>query len=174
MTILVSFLIVVVLPPPAYGHAALSPRTSAPGKVEVYQVIIFAETSAPTILVELLVPEGMDVQNVEPTVGWLHNLVRNSSGSVSKIVWNGTLRIGGQVELRFVAKNADKEGEYAFKVLQKYANGEVAEWDYAGMRVRLEPRAEIPIVGYLLIVVVIVTVTFGFVILRKRLKRTVD
>ena len=158
---------------PAYAHAAISPRTSSQGKTEVYQLVVFGERTPPTVEVELVVPDGVEVQGVEPTAGWTHTFVRNSSGSISKIEWKGSLPLGGQVELRFVARNVGREGLYSFKALQKYADDEIAEWDYAGMRVDVKaPSTAIaPVtIGYI-VTGLVATVAVGLILLKKRAKR---
>lgn len=126
----------------ASAHASLSPRISAEGRLEVYQLVIFGERSIPTTEVELIVPNGIEIQKVEPIAGWTHSISRNPSGNSSMVVWKGSLGLGGQVELRFVAKTVGGERIYPFKALQRYADGEVAEWDYEGMWVKVGATSE--------------------------------
>jgi uncharacterized protein YcnI len=167
------FLNLVILPLPAYSHAALSPRTSTQGEIEVYQVVAFTEINSPTTEIELIIPAGIVIREIEPTSGWTHTLINSSLGNASRILWKGTLQLGGQVELRFTAKNVGEEDVYAFKALQRYANGEVAEWDYAGMWVEVKRKAEIlplPILVYIAVGSLTILVFLG-IILKRQPKR---
>jgi hypothetical protein len=47
---------------------------------------------------------------------------------ISKVTWTGFDVPEGEAVYLTFRGGADKEGDYAFKVTQEYADGEVAEW----------------------------------------------
>ena len=62
----------------ADAHVTLNPDQSEPGSYDKYDVRVPVEKDANTNKVELNVPDGVNVANVQPVDGWKHKLDKDS------------------------------------------------------------------------------------------------
>jgi uncharacterized protein YcnI len=124
-------LLVLAFAPDAFAHAHVSPSVVEAGHSETFTVVVPTEGSASTTEVEVTVPDGFQVGSFEAAPGWKRSVVATGEGDeavVSKVTWTG-----GKVPepeaayLRFQGE-AEKAGDYTFKVRQTYDNGEVENW----------------------------------------------
>lgn len=125
----VLFLVLAVLTPSvASAHAVVSPKTSVPGRFEMYTLRVPCEKDVATTRVEIHFPAGMRVVSFEDVPGWQLQIITDSTKAVTGAVWTGTLLPKHFVEFPFEAGNPKTATRVAWPVYQTYANGERVEW----------------------------------------------
>ncbi|MBI5974315.1 YcnI family protein [Staphylococcus canis] len=115
----------------AQAHVTLNPDTSEPGSYEEYQVRVPVEKDSHTTKLELEVPEGVTVSNVQPVEGFKHDFTKDKKGNITKITWKATGKgIGKNEYMNFpiIAANPEEEGTFKWKAIQTYKNGDVVKW----------------------------------------------
>ncbi|MCE5039228.1 YcnI family copper-binding membrane protein [Staphylococcus auricularis] len=115
----------------ADAHVTLNPDQSEPGSYDKYDVRVPVEKDANTNKVELNVPDGVNVANVQPVDGWKHKLDKDSDGNIKKITWSAEGKgIGPDefTEFPIVVANPEDEGTFKWKAIQSYDNGEKVKW----------------------------------------------
>ncbi|MBS4172138.1 DUF1775 domain-containing protein [Bacillus sp. FJAT-49736] len=115
----------------ASAHVTVKPNVSAPGAWETYTIKIPVEKEIPTTKVTLKIPNGVELEQYQPAVGWKVTAKKDSAGKVTDITWEATSEgiLPGQFQqFNFVAKNPDKEGSAAWDAYQYYKDGSIVEW----------------------------------------------
>jgi uncharacterized protein YcnI len=113
---------------PAWAHAVVYPRTSAPGAYERYVLRVPNERDAPTQRVEITFPAGLRVVSFGDVPGWTLEVRKDASGAITGAVWTGTLAAERFVELPFIAVNPKSDARLVWPATQTYAGGERVEW----------------------------------------------
>jgi uncharacterized protein YcnI len=120
-----------LLAPSAFAHAHVSPSVVQRGHSETFTVVVPTEGDANTSEVEVTVPDGFQVGSFEAAPGWKRSVEAAGSGDeaiVSKVTWTGgKVPEGEAAYLRFQGE-AEKAGDYTFKVRQTYDDGKVEDW----------------------------------------------
>jgi uncharacterized protein YcnI len=112
----------------AFGHAVVYPKTSVAGGRERYTVRVPNERTVPTTRIEIQFPPAMRVTSFFETPGWKLEIVRDSTKRITGAVWTGSLPAEHTVEFSFSGVNPADPTEIRWLVLQRYANGEDADW----------------------------------------------
>lgn len=115
----------------AHAHVSVRPRESKPGATEKYIVRVPTEGKVATTTVEVDIPEGVTIDNVEPADGVKSEMKREGIRVVS-ITWTVTIEPGANREFSFTAKNPTNGTEIIWKAHQRYADGTSSEWVGAG------------------------------------------
>jgi len=133
LTVIVSGL-VVASAGTAFAHTGFDPEAVAPGSVADVSLSVAAENDAAgTIKVQLLFPEGrpITVAEVLPVAGWTATVDGGGLGQPSTgITWTRPAAPVGEAPV-LPMKLGPLPGQperLQFKVLQTYADGEVARW----------------------------------------------
>lgn len=115
----------------ADAHVSLNPDSSEPGSREEYNVRVPVEQEDNTVKVELEVPDGVNVANVQPVAGFDNQFEKDDQGNITKITWEATEDgIGPNEFMNFpiTVNNPDEEGSFKWNAIQTYDNGDVVEW----------------------------------------------
>ena len=124
---LVTALALTLVASAAQAHVSVRPRESKPGATERYIVRVPTEGKVATTTVELEIPTGVMVENVEPLDGAKADMKREG-GQVVSIIWTVTIEPGANREFTFTAKNPAEGTEISWKAHQRYADGTSSEW----------------------------------------------
>ena len=124
---LVTALALTLVASAAQAHVSVRPRESKPGATEKYIVRVPTEGKVATTAVELEIPIGVTVDNVEPLDGAKADMKREG-GHVVSITWTVTIEPGANREFTFTAKNPAEGTEISWKAHQRYADGTSSEW----------------------------------------------
>src|SRR6185436_12919266 len=112
----------------AFGHATVSPKTSAAGGRERYTIRVPNERMVPTTRVEITFPPAIRVTSFYETPGWKLEIVRDSAKRIAGAIWTGSLAPERTVEFSFGGVNPKDPTEIHWPILQKYDDGEDANW----------------------------------------------
>ena len=164
LMLLVSFI------PPAYAHAVIVPNKSVIGEEQEYIVAVVGEKEEPTIRIEMIIPKEFRLINVAEVKDWKYE--KKIESGVTKLVWISDVGLGldETVKLRIRLRNPDREGLYKLTVIQAYADGEKATWNFPGTWVRIEK----PSIQYILqknIIYIIAAIVIAAVVLTTLKKR---
>lgn len=112
----------------AEAHVQVSPTEAAPGDPVEFELLVPGESEAHTIEVALRIPDGVLPFSFERAPGWHRQLDKRADGSISVVRWHGQLARDGFVRFAFIASTPEREGDVAWKVVQRYDDGEEAAW----------------------------------------------
>jgi uncharacterized protein YcnI len=112
----------------AFGHATVSPKTSPAGGRERYTIRVPNERMVPTTRVEIQFPPSIRVTSFYETPGWKLEIVRDTAKRIAGAIWTGSLAPERTVEFSFGGVNPKDPAEIHWPILQKYADGEDANW----------------------------------------------
>jgi uncharacterized protein YcnI len=113
----------------AWAHIDIEPKATIPSRWETFILSVPTETAAPTVEVQLSIPEGFEVEAVGHRTDWHMALQRDARGFVREIVWSG-----GQLppltfdEFKLLAKAAQSPGAYEWLARQRYADDQQSTW----------------------------------------------
>jgi uncharacterized protein YcnI len=108
----------------AWAHAQISPAEVPAGASEEFVMEVVHEKDMPTTEVRMEVAEGFALSSVRSPSGW-QGVVEGDA-----VIWSGA-RVSpnqGKKEFGFQATAPEEAGDFAFEIVQTYANGKVAEW----------------------------------------------
>jgi uncharacterized protein YcnI len=108
----------------AWAHPQISPGEVPAGATEEFVLEVVLERDEPTTEVKMGVPEGFALSSVRSPSGW-QGIVEDDA-----VIWSGA-RVSpnqGEKEFAFEARAPEETGDYAFKIVQTYADGNVVEW----------------------------------------------
>ena len=116
----------------AGAHAEIGPSLIQKDSANAFTLMVPTEEKAPTVSVELDVPDGFQIGGFEDVPGVKRDVVATGTGDeakVSKVTWSG-LRVPAErmAFLRFAGEITGPAKDYVFKVRQTYANGKIVEW----------------------------------------------
>ncbi len=113
----------------AQAHAVVYPQQARADSYEKFALRVPSEKDVPTVKVRVEIPGGFAISRVQPMTGWTYAFEKDSAGKVTAIVWSGG-EIGPTEfqEFVFQGKTAKDPGKYAFRAIQTYKDGSVAEW----------------------------------------------
>jgi uncharacterized protein YcnI len=117
-------------PAPAAAHVTIAPAESRPADLQRYRLLVPNESTSgkATVGVDVRLPPGITFALVDAQPPWRAKLVR-SGGQIRQISWSGgRIPPDGYGELYFLARNPVRQGEAAFKTLQRYEGGQVTRW----------------------------------------------
>jgi uncharacterized protein YcnI len=112
-----------------WAHIDIEPKATIPSRWETFILNVPTETAAPTVEVQLSIPEGFEVEAVGHRTDWNTALQRDARGFVRQIVWSG-----GQLpsltfdEFKLLAKAAKSPGTYEWQARQRYADDQESTW----------------------------------------------
>jgi len=117
-----------------YAHTGFEPDAVAPGSVAELALSVAAENDAAgTTTIQLVFPDGLPITVVEipPVPGWTATLDGGSLGQpATGITWSrpsGPVGESPVVRMK-LGPVPVQPGQIQFKVLQTYADGEIARW----------------------------------------------
>jgi uncharacterized protein YcnI len=113
---------------PANAHVTVWPKESAAGAREKYDVRLPNEKAVDTVGLELRLPQGLKLNSVEQKADWQATLVRDQSGVVVGIRWNGKLPPMQFAEFGLLATNPTSSTELVFEATQFFADGSEVQW----------------------------------------------
>jgi uncharacterized protein YcnI len=115
----------------ANAHVTVYPKEAVQGSYEKFTVRVPTEKEVPTVKVEIKIPIDVDISKFEPKAGWKYDIVKDSSGKITSVVWTamdaglGPTEFG---EFNMQGKVADSTTTIAWKAYQTYKDGTVVEW----------------------------------------------
>jgi hypothetical protein len=114
--------------PSAAGHIQVSPSAVAPGDPVRFELLVPGERSAHTIEVALEIPDGVLPFSFEEKPGWHRAIERADDGSIAVVRWHGDMRADSFVRFAFLAATPPREGQLAWKAVQRYSDGSEQAW----------------------------------------------
>jgi uncharacterized protein YcnI len=120
------------LPAAASAHAIVSPHVVLAKSSEVFTLAVpTEEEGATTTKIELILPDGFNIDSFEPVAGFTRDEKATGSGDsahITDVVWTGNgAKTDEDTMFRFIA-DTDSAKTYTFQVKQTYSNGKVVEW----------------------------------------------
>ena len=112
----------------AFAHAVVWPKTSTAGARERYTIRVPNERNVSTTRVEIQFPADVRVTGFIDVPGWQLEVVRDSAKRITGAVWTGDLPPERFAEFTFTATNPKDATAIVWPVLQRYADGENADW----------------------------------------------
>jgi uncharacterized protein YcnI len=109
----------------AWAHPQISPAEVPAGATEEFVLKVVHEKDVPTTEVRMEVPEGFALSSVRSPSGW-QGIVKEDDA----VVWSG-VAVGpdqGEKKFGFQATATEDTGDFAFEIVQTYADGNVVEW----------------------------------------------
>jgi uncharacterized protein YcnI len=112
-----------------WAHIDIEPKETIPSRWETFTLNVPTEAEAPTVEVQLDIPEGFEVEAVGHRPDWRMTTRRDERGLVREIVWSA-----GQIppltfeEFKLLAKAAKVPGAYDWQARQRYADGQESAW----------------------------------------------
>ncbi len=112
----------------AWAHVRVVPEEVPADSFQVLTVRVPTEKDVPTTEVRVEIPEGFTISRVKPVPGWKYEF-EEEAGVVSAITWSGG-EIGATEfqEFDIQGRTPEEPGEYPWRALQTYEDGEVVEW----------------------------------------------
>lgn len=113
----------------AWAHIDLEPKTTIPNRWETFVLNVPTETDSATVEVQLLIPEGFEVESVGHRPEWDIAIQRNAQGVVREIVW-----AGGRIppltfeEFKLLTKTPKTPGTFEWQGRQRYASDQDSTW----------------------------------------------
>jgi uncharacterized protein YcnI len=113
----------------AWAHIDIEPKETIPSRWETFVLNVPTETESPTTEVQLVIPEGFEVEAVGHRTDWDMAVRRDARGFMREIVWSG-----GQIppltfeEFKLLAKVAKSPGPYEWQARQRYADDQESIW----------------------------------------------
>lgn len=128
-----------------FAHVTVNPKETVPG-YSVATVRVPNEKDAATVVVRVVVPEGVTVGGVMPIPGWTHaekreldpkkTPVMHDDGdtepaeTITEVTWSGgKIGAGEFMEFPLSVQYSADAGKVTWKAYQTYAGGEVVAWD---------------------------------------------
>ncbi|WP_274364376.1 YcnI family protein [Paenibacillus thermotolerans] len=115
----------------AGAHVTVQPKATTQGAYEVFTVRVPTEGDAPTVKVEVKIPEEVNITRFEPKPDWSYELTKDSTGKITSVVWTATgngLSSTEFGEFKMNGKVADDAAQISWKAYQTYQDGTVVEW----------------------------------------------
>jgi uncharacterized protein YcnI len=125
------------------AHVVVTPRESAAGAEQVYTVRVPTEGAVPTTSLELEIPQGLQVLQVESSEHFTFE-VRKDKDRIVAITWKGEIKPKEFALFVFNAHNPP-EGVLQWKAHQTFADGSMRHW--VGERGTKEPASITTIVS---------------------------
>ena len=113
---------------PAQAHVQVTPAEAAPGDPVQFELLVPGESDAHTTEVALQIPKGVLPFSFEDQPGWKRTIEPADDGSAGVVRWRGRLASDGFVRFAFLAATPEREGQLAWKAVQRYDDGEEAAW----------------------------------------------
>ncbi|MBJ6363900.1 YcnI family protein [Paenibacillus sp. GCM10012307] len=116
----------------ASAHVTVRPAEVSQGSYEVFAVRVPSETSGTTTkVIEVRVPDGVEVLRIEPKPGWTYELTKGEGDKITAIKWTAEgkgLEVTEFTEFRFQGKVGADATELNWKAYQTYADGSKVDW----------------------------------------------
>lgn len=114
----------------ATAHVSVLPESLAVGSEAKLTFRVPVEREVATTRLEISFPEDLEVLLVQPKPGWTYEVVRDSSGRITGVIWSGgQIRPGEFDEFTVLVRIPAQEGQLAFTARQTYADGQVVTWE---------------------------------------------
>jgi hypothetical protein len=113
----------------ATAHIDIEPKETIPSRWETFILNVPTESQSPTVEVQLIIPEGFEVEAVGHRADWDTALRRDERGFVREVVWSG-----GQIppltfeEFKLLVKATRAPGTYEWQAHQRYADAQKSAW----------------------------------------------
>ena len=109
------------------AHVMVSPPQSKTGSTQKYELRVHNEGKVAATSVELDIPEGVTVLDVEtPQVGTV--TTAKAGDRTTRLTWAVDVQPSKYVALAFTAKNPETAGAVRWTVREHLADGSVVEW----------------------------------------------
>ncbi len=136
VSLLLTFILLAAFSVPLLGHASVNPRTAPAG---VHHMLFYVrapvEQAIPVIELGFEVSEewrknGGDVNSFQDIPGWTLNVEFDNDGKVERFFWTDGEAPRETFQMINVSMNVpEKPGEYPFIAWQKYADGNVVQFN---------------------------------------------
>lgn len=116
---------IVLIATPAFAHVGMEVANPRPGATTSYTVSVPNESeSATTDLIELQLPEGLEVTGFKPGRGGWTMTVEDGV----LVIQGGQIEPGERRDFSFTAISPRQAGELVFPAIQTYSDGEEVRW----------------------------------------------
>jgi Domain of unkown function (DUF1775) len=110
------------------AHVTVLPKESAAAAHERYFVRVPNEKDVDTVSLEVRFPAALRVTAVEQKSGWLAEPIRDASGKLVGVRWQGHLPPQEFTEFGLLAVNPAAPGALRWTAVQSFADGTRVEW----------------------------------------------
>jgi uncharacterized protein YcnI len=110
------------------AHITIAPNQSMAGATEKYVLRVPSEGKVATVAAELEIPDGVVVETVAVPNGWKHEITRDATNRITKIVWTMNIPAGEFAEFSFVARNPRDKTQVVWTLRQRFSDGTVSDW----------------------------------------------
>lgn len=128
LAVIVASVIAGAAPTTAGAHVQVRPDLAAPSDAVEFTVLVPGETAARTTEVALAIPKDVIPFSYGEAPGWKLAKKEASDGSISELVWRGSLAPDGFAKFSFLASTPEKPTTIVWKSIQRYSDGEVVRW----------------------------------------------
>ena len=125
---LIAAIVLAALTAPVAAHVTVSPKASANGAWEKYDIRLPNEKKVATTTLEVRFPAGLRVMSFEDKPGWTVEPMRDAAGAITGARWTGQLPPERFVEFGVIAVNPKTGSELTWEAVQTYADGSVVSW----------------------------------------------
>lgn len=131
--VITNLVLLITLVKSADAHVVVRPDEVGIGTYQTFTVSVPVEKDTATIVVRLLIPEGLE--SVRPNVkpGWDLEIVRENNEPESRVVelvWtNGSIPKDQRDEFHFSARTPTEPTTLRWSAYQTYADGSIVAWD---------------------------------------------
>jgi len=114
----------------AAAHVSVLPESLAAGSEAKLTFRVPVEREVATTGLEISFPEDLEALLFQPKPGWTYEVVRDSSGRITGVIWSGgRIRPGEFDEFTVLVRTPDRQRQLAFTIRQTYADGQVVTWE---------------------------------------------
>jgi uncharacterized protein YcnI len=113
----------------AWPHIDIEPKETIPSRWETFILNVPTEAESPTVEVQVVIPEGFEVEAIGHRPDWHMAIRRDARGFMREIIWSG-----GQIppltfeEFKLLAKAAKSPGPYEWQARQRHADDQESTW----------------------------------------------
>src|SRR5262245_37716472 len=122
--------VMLVFPASAFAHVEITPDEIAPGGAGLFTITAPVEGDQPMTGLKLTIPSQLPIEGVSPAPGLTGEGVRDQSGAVTALSWQGGSIPSEQVGLfQFSGSVPDSVGDLRMVAVQTFADGSTKTWN---------------------------------------------
>jgi uncharacterized protein YcnI len=116
------------LPSIAAAHVQLSPNRVAPAEFTLFTVLSPNESAQPLTGLQLVIPEGLQVDSVADTPGFATRIIEDEQHRIAGLSWQGGRVGSARLALFHFSGIAGGDGTLQLTGIQRFADGSTKVW----------------------------------------------
>jgi uncharacterized protein YcnI len=125
---LLAAVVALVLPSAAAAHVQLSPNRVEPNAFTLFTVLSPNESVQPLTGLQLVIPEGLQVDSVADTPGFTTKIVDDQQHRIAGLSWQGGRVGSARLALFHFSGIAGNDGVLQLTGIQRFADGSTQVW----------------------------------------------